>query len=166
MAQRGVIVSYETIHQWCRKFVQNYANGLRRRRARPPHAHAPHEGASKIGPSLHPPLRTEPPSDPGWFISLEGCAHCAVRDSQALASRSEHRAIDRGLTVVLACGVYGFPQDERGGSGYPVASASFVSEPAKPRRSTRRDTRALVTHTLVHGPGVATSLYVVGCRCS
>jgi DDE superfamily endonuclease len=35
MAQRGVIVSYETIHQWCRKFGQSYANGLRRRRARP-----------------------------------------------------------------------------------------------------------------------------------
>jgi putative transposase len=33
MAQRGVIVSYETIHQWCRKFGQSYANGLRRRRA-------------------------------------------------------------------------------------------------------------------------------------
>ncbi len=31
----GWIVSYETIHQWCRKFSQNYANGLRRRRARP-----------------------------------------------------------------------------------------------------------------------------------
>jgi hypothetical protein len=30
-----VIVSYETIHQWCRKFGQSYANGLRRRRARP-----------------------------------------------------------------------------------------------------------------------------------
>jgi hypothetical protein len=35
MAQRGVIVSYETIHQWCRKFGQSYANRLRRRRARP-----------------------------------------------------------------------------------------------------------------------------------
>lgn len=35
MAQRGVIVSYETIHQWCRKFGQSYANGLRRCRARP-----------------------------------------------------------------------------------------------------------------------------------
>ena len=35
MAQRGVIVSYETIHQWCRKFGQTYANGLRRRRAHP-----------------------------------------------------------------------------------------------------------------------------------
>ena len=34
MAQRGVIVSYETIHQWCRKFYQSYANGLRRRWAR------------------------------------------------------------------------------------------------------------------------------------
>ncbi len=35
MLQRGVIVSYDTIHQWCRKFGQTYANGLRRRRARP-----------------------------------------------------------------------------------------------------------------------------------
>jgi hypothetical protein len=34
----------------------------------PPHAHAPHEGASKIRLSLHPPLRTEPSLDPGWFI--------------------------------------------------------------------------------------------------
>jgi putative transposase len=35
MAHRGVTVSYETIHQWCRKFGQTYANALRRRRARP-----------------------------------------------------------------------------------------------------------------------------------
>jgi putative transposase len=35
MAYRGVTVSYETIHQWCRKFGQTYANALRRRRARP-----------------------------------------------------------------------------------------------------------------------------------
>jgi putative transposase len=35
MAQRGVIVSYDTIHQWCRKFGQTYANGLRRRRPPP-----------------------------------------------------------------------------------------------------------------------------------
>ena len=35
MTERGVIVSYESIHQWCRKFAQTYANGLRRRRPRP-----------------------------------------------------------------------------------------------------------------------------------
>ena len=35
MAERGVSVSSDTIHQWCRKFGQTYANGLRRRRARP-----------------------------------------------------------------------------------------------------------------------------------
>ena len=35
MAHRGVTVSYKTIHQWCRKFGQTYANALRRRRARP-----------------------------------------------------------------------------------------------------------------------------------
>ena len=35
LAERGVIVTYETIRQWCRKFGQGYANELRRRRSRP-----------------------------------------------------------------------------------------------------------------------------------
>jgi len=35
MAERGVMVSYESVHQWCRKFGQSFANGLRRRRAPP-----------------------------------------------------------------------------------------------------------------------------------
>jgi putative transposase len=33
--ERGVIVTYEAIRKWCRKFGQQYANQLRRRRARP-----------------------------------------------------------------------------------------------------------------------------------
>src|ERR687885_1535662 len=32
---RGVIVSYEAIRKWCRKFGQAYANQLKRRRAQP-----------------------------------------------------------------------------------------------------------------------------------
>jgi len=32
---RGVIVFYEAIRQWCRKFGQAYANQLRRRRPKP-----------------------------------------------------------------------------------------------------------------------------------
>jgi putative transposase len=35
LAERGVIVSYEAIRQWCRKFGPQYANMLRRRRPRP-----------------------------------------------------------------------------------------------------------------------------------
>ncbi len=35
LAERGVIVTYETVRQWCRKFGQTYVNGLRRRRVRP-----------------------------------------------------------------------------------------------------------------------------------
>ncbi len=31
---RGVMVTYETVRQWCRKFGQRYANQVRRRRAR------------------------------------------------------------------------------------------------------------------------------------
>ena len=33
--ERGVIVTYEAIRKWCRKFGQQYANQLRRRRPRP-----------------------------------------------------------------------------------------------------------------------------------
>jgi len=35
LAERGVIATYEAVRQWCRKFGQAYANGLRRRRPRP-----------------------------------------------------------------------------------------------------------------------------------
>ncbi|MCA1696376.1 MAG: IS6 family transposase [Actinobacteria bacterium] len=35
MMVRGVLVTYETIHQWCRKFGQIFAHQLRRRRPRP-----------------------------------------------------------------------------------------------------------------------------------
>ncbi len=35
LAERGIIVTYETIRQWVRKFGQTYANHLRRRRAQP-----------------------------------------------------------------------------------------------------------------------------------
>src|SRR3712207_6138632 len=35
LAERGVVVTYESVRQWCLKFGQTYANTLRRRRARP-----------------------------------------------------------------------------------------------------------------------------------
>jgi putative transposase len=35
LAQRGVVLTYETIHAWCLKFGQTYANDLRRRSPRP-----------------------------------------------------------------------------------------------------------------------------------
>ena len=33
MAKRGIVLTYETIRQWCQKFGQHSANQLRRRRA-------------------------------------------------------------------------------------------------------------------------------------
>jgi putative transposase len=35
MAARGVLLTYEAVRYWCRKFGQQYANDLRRRRPRP-----------------------------------------------------------------------------------------------------------------------------------
>ena len=34
LAQRGIVVTYETVRQWCLKFGQTYANELRQRRPR------------------------------------------------------------------------------------------------------------------------------------
>ncbi len=35
LAERGVLVTYESVRQWCLKFGQTYANTLRRRRPKP-----------------------------------------------------------------------------------------------------------------------------------
>ena len=35
LAERGIVVTYATIRQWCLKFGQQYANQLRQRRAKP-----------------------------------------------------------------------------------------------------------------------------------
>jgi putative transposase len=35
LAERGIVVSYETVRRWCRKFGRSFANCLRRRRPRP-----------------------------------------------------------------------------------------------------------------------------------
>ncbi len=35
LAERGVVLTDETVRQWCQKFGQAYANALRRRRPRP-----------------------------------------------------------------------------------------------------------------------------------
>ena len=32
LAERGIVVSYESVRRWCRKFGQHFANNLRRRR--------------------------------------------------------------------------------------------------------------------------------------
>src|SRR5436190_10462176 len=34
LAQRGIVITYETVRQWCLKFGQTYANEVRRRRPR------------------------------------------------------------------------------------------------------------------------------------
>src|SRR2546421_4550647 len=66
----------------------------------PPRAHAPHEGASKIGPSLHPPLRTEPPHQTrgGSYppLGVAGCSGCIKGEQQHLPLS---RRIALGLIV-------------------------------------------------------------------
>jgi putative transposase len=53
MAARGVVLSYETVRQWCRKFGQQYANQLRRRRAQTAYKWHLDEVFLKINGKLH-----------------------------------------------------------------------------------------------------------------
>jgi putative transposase len=53
MLERGVVVSHETVRQWCGKFGQTYANGLRRRRPRPGDTWHLDEVFIKIGGKTH-----------------------------------------------------------------------------------------------------------------
>jgi putative transposase len=53
MLERGIIVSHETVRQWCAKFGQTYATGLRRRRARPGDKWHLDEVFIKIGGKTH-----------------------------------------------------------------------------------------------------------------
>jgi transposase-like protein len=53
MLEREVVVSHETVRQWCGKFGQIYANGLRRRRARPGDKWHLDEVFIKIGGKTH-----------------------------------------------------------------------------------------------------------------
>jgi putative transposase len=53
MMARGVVLSHETIHQWSRTFGQSFADGLRRRRARPGDKWHADEVFIKIGGKTH-----------------------------------------------------------------------------------------------------------------
>ncbi len=53
LAERGVIVSYETIRRWCLKFDASFANKLRRRRPRPGDTWHPDEVFIRIQGELH-----------------------------------------------------------------------------------------------------------------
>jgi hypothetical protein len=48
LAARGVIMTYETVRQWCRTFGQQFANQLRRRRVQPRDKWHPDEVFLKI----------------------------------------------------------------------------------------------------------------------
>jgi len=53
LAMRGVILSYETVREWCLKFGQTYANDLRRRSPRPGDRWHLDEVFLKINGSIH-----------------------------------------------------------------------------------------------------------------
>jgi putative transposase len=53
LAMRGVALTYETVREWCFKFGQTYANGVRRRSPRPGDQWHLDEVFLKINGSLH-----------------------------------------------------------------------------------------------------------------
>ena len=76
MLQRGVVVSDETIRQWCAKFGQVYANRLRRRRARP--GDKWHLDEVVIEDQRHDPLPVARSTSTA-MCSTSWCSHAATR---------------------------------------------------------------------------------------
>ena len=60
LLERGIIVSYEAIRKWCRKFGQDYANKLRRVRGRNRKSAVLSRGATWGGCIRHPMLKLNP----------------------------------------------------------------------------------------------------------
>ncbi len=59
MTERGIIVSYESIHQWCLKFGDEYALKLRKRRGQPGDKWHLEEIFIKINGKTHYPMKDE-----------------------------------------------------------------------------------------------------------
>ena len=53
LAMRGVTLTYETVREWCHKFGQTYANGLRHKSSRPGDRWHIYEVFLKINGRLH-----------------------------------------------------------------------------------------------------------------
>ncbi|MEA2202767.1 MAG: putative transposase [Solirubrobacteraceae bacterium] len=74
MLQRGIVVSHETIRQWCVKFGQTYANGLRRRSTPARRYVAPRRGIPHDQRSAAVPVARRRPGRKSWtfWSSLGG----------------------------------------------------------------------------------------------
>ena len=80
MAQRGIIISHETVRQWCQKFGQTYANGPRHRR---PHRVAGGSGAGA--------MTTTDGRSRSLYVPAVSCEAVPLRWPWPVVSRSSSR---------------------------------------------------------------------------
>jgi hypothetical protein len=99
MLQRGIVVSHETVRQWCAKFGQTYANGLRRGRARPGDKWNLDEVFIKINGRIH-------GFRPIFFTIMKLVAWTtspprrrSLVDDLEVIGEERHEAVERGLAL-------------------------------------------------------------------
>ena len=107
LAMRGVALSYETVREWCLKFGQTYANGLRHKSPRPGDTWHLDEVFLKINGRLHYLWRAvDQPS--GEFTSADQIARAGDEAVQvsgpcptlSLSLRNHHIVLPSGETSV------------------------------------------------------------------
>jgi putative transposase len=91
LAERGVVVSYESIRQWCKKFGQTFASRLRRRRPRPGDRWHMDEVFIRIEGAQH------------YSLACRGSGrHCARHPGSATAGRQSREALLEGRASVVS----------------------------------------------------------------
>lgn len=148
LAERGVIVTYETVRRWCRKFGQPCANALRRRRPRPGDTGHLDEGFIQINGEQHYLWRAVDQAGNVLDILVQ-----ARRDKRAATTFP--RRLLKGLTYVPHVAI----TDKRASYGAALRGAPERRAPAahgaqQPGRELPpAGPWARAAHAAVHGPG-------------
>jgi len=116
--ERGITVSYEAVHQWCRKFGQDDANRLRRRRPQPGDKWHPDEVFLTINGERHYLWRAIDQDDNVLDILVQ-----SRRNKHA--AKKFFRTLLKGLNLCAMRHHYGSTQELwRGATGDPARSGT------------------------------------------
>ncbi len=122
LAERGVIVSYESVRRWCRKFGRSFADKLRRRRPRPGDTWHLDEVFLRINGERHYLWRAVDQHGVVLDILVQNCRNAA-------AAKRFFKRLLRGLQVQTAAPDHRWPAELRSGETRGPAGGPASDQP-------------------------------------